>query len=78
MSNEKKKKKGLSEGKKIPKKRQTSKPDDIPLGAERNVGEYKEKKKIINTKFSIILHATGSINYLFSVLELKQLETYGF
>ena len=77
MSNEKKKK-GLAEGKKIPKKRQTSKPDDIPLGAERNVGEYKEKKKIINTKFSIILHATGSINYFFSVLELKQLETYGF
>lgn len=41
----KRKKKGLAEGKKIPKKRQTSKPDDIPLGAERNVGEYKEKKK---------------------------------
>ena len=67
MSNEKKKHKGSA-----------SKPDDIPLGAERNVGEYKEKKKIINTKFSIILHATGSINYFFSVLELKQLETYGF
>ena len=32
MSNEKKKHKGSA-----------SKPDDIPLGAERNVGEYKEK-----------------------------------
>ena len=49
----KRKKKGLAEGKKIPKKRQTSKPDDIPLGAERNVGEYKEKKKIINTNFPL-------------------------